>query len=1040
MRKLSARSDRVKSVDVHPAEPWMLCSLYNGQVHIWNYETQAMMKSFEVADVPVRCAKFVARKSWIITGSDDMQLRVFNYNTLEKVRTLEAHSDYIRSVAVHPVQPLFISSSDDMLIKLWDWEKWQCMQVFEGHNHYVMMVVFNPKDANTFASASLDRTIKVWQLGSPVPNFTLEGHEKGVNCVDYFQGGEKPYLISGADDRTSKVWDYQNKTCVQTLTGHTQNVSVVCFHPELPIILTGSEDGTVRVWHAQTYRLENTLNYGLERVWALSYARGSNNIALGYDEGSIMIKLGREEPAMSMDSSGKIIWARHSEIQQANIKTAVDMGEVKDGETLTLSTKDLGSCELYPQSLAHNPNGRFVVVCGDGEYIIYTALAWRNKSFGSALEFVWASDAGVYGVRESSSKIKVYKNFKERSIIKPDFSVEGIYGGHLLGVRSSNSLAFYDWESGELVRRIEIVPKAVYWSENDLVAICTEDSYFVLRFNVTAVAEYRESGAPTLDEGIEGAFEVLGEISDNIKTACWVGDCFVYTNHVNRLNYYVGGEIVTVSHLDRPMYILGYMPKDDRVYLVDKDLVVVSYSISRIVLEYQTLVMRRDFVNADGLMSQIPQVERTRVARFLEKQGFREQALQVSTDVDHKFELAMSLKNLKVAHDIAKDADNELRWRQLADLALSCWEFGLAEQSMIAAKDYAGLLLLFTTSGNPRGLEVLAQKCMEEEQNNITFVCFFLLRRLDECLDLLIKTNRLSEAAFFARTYMPSKVPELVTLWKESLNGVGNTAMAASLASPAEYGNLFPDMALAIEAERRYKRDGVLYPASDYLELKRSLGRDLIEEVRESGEEPEMSESPTIERERAVVSEPVEPVSASVSSPASMDEPIEGVYSEEHAYNDFDDIPEDEGVASPSPSYNPPKPIYDSPVQQPMPVPVQAQKSAAPPQRMISPTYASPDGVSSPMNVQSPVVVATQAPASNGFDSDESDFDDDLDDEEDEIAAVVRSSAQLSPTKNSVDEDNYFGDKDLEEDFGDDFTEKFDDDFGDGDNDDLLTL
>ena len=30
----------------------------------------------------------------------------------------------------------------------------------------------------------------------------------------------------------------------------------------------------------------------------------------------------------------------------------------------------------------------FVVVCGDGEYIIYTAMALRNKSFGSAQEFV----------------------------------------------------------------------------------------------------------------------------------------------------------------------------------------------------------------------------------------------------------------------------------------------------------------------------------------------------------------------------------------------------------------------------------------------------------------------------------------------------------------------------------------------------------------------------------------------------------------------------------------------------------------------------
>ena len=69
------------------------------------------------------------------------------------------------------------------------------------------------------------------------------------------------------------------------------------------------------------------------------------------------------------------------------------------------------------QSLKHNPNGRFVVVCGDGEYIIYTALAWRNRSFGSALEFVWSSD-GEYAVRESSSKIKIFsKNFQVCTIL-----------------------------------------------------------------------------------------------------------------------------------------------------------------------------------------------------------------------------------------------------------------------------------------------------------------------------------------------------------------------------------------------------------------------------------------------------------------------------------------------------------------------------------------------------------------------------------------------------------------------------------------------
>lgn len=56
---------------------------------------------------------------------------------------------------------------------------------------------------------------------------------------------------------------------------------------------------------------------------------------------------------------------------------------------------------------------RFVVVCGDGEYIIYTVMVFRNKSFGFVQEFVWGSDFLVYVIREFISFVKIFKNFKE---------------------------------------------------------------------------------------------------------------------------------------------------------------------------------------------------------------------------------------------------------------------------------------------------------------------------------------------------------------------------------------------------------------------------------------------------------------------------------------------------------------------------------------------------------------------------------------------------------------------------------------------------
>jgi coatomer subunit beta' len=62
-----------------------------------------------------------------------------------------------------------------------------------------------------------------------------------------------------------------------------------------------------------------------------------------------------------------------------------------------------------------------------------------------------------------------------------------------------------------------------------------------------------------------------------------VGDCFLYTNSSSqRLQYYVGGQVMTLCHLDRPMYLLGYLSKDDRVYLMDKGLNIVSYKVRRL--------------------------------------------------------------------------------------------------------------------------------------------------------------------------------------------------------------------------------------------------------------------------------------------------------------------------------------------------------------------------------------------------------------------------------------------------------------------------
>ena len=46
----------------------------------------------------------------------------------------------------------------------------------------------------------------------------------------------------------------------------------------------------------------------------------------------------------------------------------------------------------------------------------------------------------------------------------------------------------------------------------------------------------------------------------------------------------------------------------------------------------------------------------------------------------------------------------------------------------------------------------------EQGKQNIAFICHLMLGDLQKCIDLLVACGRVPEAAFFARTYCPSRL------------------------------------------------------------------------------------------------------------------------------------------------------------------------------------------------------------------------------------------------------------------------------------------
>ncbi|GMM33252.1 coatomer subunit beta' [Saccharomycopsis crataegensis] len=811
----TTRTDRVKALDFHPTEPWVLSTLYSGKIEIWNYESQTLVKSLDVTNVPVRAGKFIARKNWIILGADDFQVRIYNYNTSEKLHQFEAHPDYVRCIDVHPTRPYVITSSDDMTIRLWNWEQnWKLEQVFEGHQHYIMGLKFNPKDPNTFASGCLDRTVKIWSLGSPTPNFTLEAHvTKGVNYVDYYPLNDKPYLITCSDDRTIKIWDYQTKSCVATLEGHLSNVSFAIFHPELPLIISGSEDGSIKIWNANTYKLEGSVNFGLERAWSVASKKGSNLVAFGFDAGHMVVKLGKEEPSISMDPTGKIIWSKNSEVFTTVIKNNSSQ-DIVDGEIIPLQTKELGTVEIYPTKLQHSPNGRFVAVSGDGEYIIYTALAWRNKAYGSALDFVWGQDSNDYAIREAKSQsVKLFKNFKQRTnvSIDLDYKPDKLFGGALLGVESSTTydssfIHFFDWETGRLVSEVDVsnVTDIVWTSNGELVVIICSDISYVLRYDSEAFhaalneeSEALSSGGESPfdpQKGIDNAFEVIEELNEQITSGKWIGDVFLYTTATNRLNYFVGDSVFNVHNFDNSMYLLDYLPRDNRVYLCDKDVNIISIGLSLTVLEYQTTVLRSGVEDAREFLESIPSSDMIKISKFLQDQGFLEESLSVSTDDEQKFELAMKLNNFTLALEIAHSLNNQMKWNKLGDALLKKFKYKSAIQCFEKSQDHETLFLLYSSFNNLKKLTELGLKAKELGKNNLAFNCFWLTGNKKEIIKLLEKTGRLSEASIFGFKYGLSyeELEKIVKVWQTGLLKEGKVRVAEKLQIPNVNNDAFP--------------------------------------------------------------------------------------------------------------------------------------------------------------------------------------------------------------------------------------------------------
>jgi WD40 repeat protein/serine/threonine protein kinase len=349
LRTFVGHREAILAVALDPSGRWLATGSYDTDLRLWDLRRPGLRQSLDGHGQQLSDIVFDPAERLIATVSHDGGVRLWSVADARELTTLQTGDDPIYSVAFSPDAAYLAAGTHSTGVALWRLDD-QSRRVLEGHETEVWQLAFD-STGRRLASASLDGTVRIWNVPDGREQLVLRGHTDGVTSVQFEPGDRR--IISAANDGTIRIWDAQTGVNVAIWHAHNGKIWSLVRSPDGHTLASVSDDGTAKLWPDNNPAHVIELRGHRQPVWSVAFdPSGARVVTASYDKDAKIWDTADGSLLRTLSGHSETVWGARF---------------TSDGRVITASEDN--TLRVWPRDLG-DP---VIVLSGHGDAV--TALA-----------------------------------------------------------------------------------------------------------------------------------------------------------------------------------------------------------------------------------------------------------------------------------------------------------------------------------------------------------------------------------------------------------------------------------------------------------------------------------------------------------------------------------------------------------------------------------------------------------------------------------------------------------------------------------------